>query len=173
LLLRCIALLGTSVPAESQSVESPVQVLAYSVKPSSLPRSVLLIAPGGGTYRLSLVPEFDTGNHVVVLELVLRRPHARENDSNLLDAGKNWHGYQPFFFAASDFAAGAQHSRYGDSRAINLPRLRMQVRTKVTEVNVEKTSTNSPLGPVYQFDSLTVEVATKKLEEKPNEKPGN
>jgi hypothetical protein len=161
-LLLLIVLTETFV-AGSERVGSSHGVLAYSAKPSPHPSSFLLKSPRGVTYRLSLVPEFDVGKHVVVLDLVLQRPDKKGDDSNLLDSTGKLHGYQPYFFAASDFTHGAQKSAYGDLRVINLRQLGMEMRVKVADVNVEPANSTQPTG--YQFDDLTLEITTESLVE--------
>jgi hypothetical protein len=162
--LLLIVLLGIGI-ANSQSVGSSQRVLAYSAKPSPHPSSFLLKSPRGVTYRLSLVPEPDVKKHVVVLDLVLQKPGQTEDDPNLLDSTGNLHGYQPHIFAASDFAGGAQKSAYGESRVIDLPKLGMQMRVKVSDVHVEPTSAGSSQGLGYQFDDLTLEMTTQSVAE--------
>ena len=161
-LLLLIALGGTYA-AGGESVGSSEGVLVYSVKSSSHPSSFLLKAPSGVTYRLSLIPEFDVRKDVVVLELVLRKLGETGDGSNLLDVTGKLHGYQPYFFAASDFAGGAQKSIYGNLRVIDLPRLGMEMRIKVAGVNVVPTSSSSSQGVGYKFDDLTLEIATQSL----------
>ena len=163
-ILVLTVLTGTYV-AGSETVGSSPGILAYPAKPSSYPSSFLLKSPRGVTYRLSLVPEFDVGKHVVVLDLVLQRADQKDDDSNLLDSTGKLHGYQPYFFAASDFAGGVQKSAYGELRVIDLRKLGMEMRIKVADVHVEP----MPAGPSqrlgYQFDNLTLEVTTQSLTE--------
>ena len=161
--LLLIALISGSYAAGSEKVGSSQGVLVYSLKSSSHPSSLLLKSPRGATYRLSLIPDFDIGKHVVVLELVLQRRGRKRDDSNLLDPTGKLHGYQPYSFAASDFARGAQNSIYGDLRVIDLHQLGMELRVKVTGVNVEPTPTNSSKAPGYQFDDLTLQITTQSV----------
>src|ERR1035441_3396478 len=121
--LLLIALISGSYAAGSEKVGSSQGVLVYSLKSSSHPSSLHLKSPRGATYRLSLIPDFDIGKHVVVLELVLQRRGRKRDDSNLLHPTGKLHGYQPYSFAASDFARGAQNSIYGDLRVIDLREL--------------------------------------------------
>ncbi len=167
--LLLIVLLGTCI-ANSQSVGSSQRVLAYSARPSPHPSSFLLKSPRGVTYRLSLVPELDVKKHVVVLDLVLQKPGQTEDDPNLLDSTGNLHGYQPYVFAASDFAGGTQKSTYGESRVIDLPKLGMQMRIKVADVDVEPTSAGASQVLGYQFDDLTLGITTQSLAEGPSNK---
>ncbi len=140
-------------------------VLFYSRQSALQTSSTLLKSPNGATYRLSLVPELDVGKHVVVLYLVLQKASRKKDDSNLLDSTGKLHGYQPYFFAASDFTRGAQKSAYGELRVIDLHQLGMEIRVKVAGVNVEPTLTSSSQGPGYQFSNLTLEIATQSLNE--------
>lgn len=158
-LLLLIVLTGTYI-AQNGRVGSSQGVLAYA-KASPHPSSILLKLPRGEKFRLSLVPEFDVGKHVVVLELVLQRPDKKGDDSNLLDSTGKLHGYQPYFFAASDFARGAQKSAYGELRVIDVHRLGMEMRITVAEVSVEQITPSPSQGPGYEFENLTLEITTQ------------
>jgi len=92
----------------------------------------------------------------------------KPDDSNLLDWTGKLHGYQPYVFAASDFAGGAQKSVYGESRKIDLPKLGMQVRVKVLDVHVEPTPEDSAQALSYQFGDLSLEITTERLTEAAN-----
>ena len=168
--LTVIVLMGACV-AETQGAGSTQGgVLAYSAKPSLHPGTFLLRSPRGVTYRLSLVPDFDVGKHVVVLDLVLRRPGVEGDDTNLLDSTGKLHGYQPYVFAASDFRGGAQKSAYGESRVIEVRELGMALRIKVAEVHVETTPTGSSHVLGYRFDDLILDITTQGLAEGPSDK---
>jgi len=169
--LLLVVLVGTCV-AESQNASSSRGVLVFSAKPSPHPSSFLLKSSRGVTYRLSLVPDYDVEKHVVVLGLVLQRPSEREDDMNLLDSTEKLHGYQPYDFAASDFAEGAQKSIYGESRIIDLPKLGMHIRVKVADVHVEPTSAGGSQVLGYQFEELTLEITTQILAEGSSNRPG-
>ena len=164
--LVLIVLTATCV-AGSQGAGSSQGVLSYPAKPS-----FLLKSPRGDTYRLSLVADFDVRRHVVTLDLVLQRPGKNVHDSNLLDSTGNLHGYQPYVFAASDFAGGAQKSAYGESRVIDLRKLGMEMHVRVAEVHVEPTSEDSAQGLGYQFHDLTLEIAARSLSEGSSDKSG-
>jgi hypothetical protein len=145
--------------AASQKADSSKGILAYS-KASPHPSSFLLRSPRGITYRLSLVPERDVRQQVVVLDLVLQKQFGNGKDTNLLDTTGKLHGYQPYVLAASDFANGAQESRYGEVRMIDLAKIGIKINVKVAEVHVKRTSAASPQALNYEFDDLTLEIAT-------------
>ena len=147
----------------SGAVASSQDLLIYFPQSSSHPSSILLKSPRGKTYRLSLIPELDIEKHAVVLDLVLQGPDRRGDDSNLFDTTGKLHGYQPFFFAASDFVRGPQNSSYGGLRVIDLHQLGMRMRVKVAEVNVEPTAPNSSHASGYQFNDLTLQITTQSL----------
>ncbi len=161
--LLLIIVASGSYAADTGEVGSSQGVLVYSRKISSSPRSLLLKSPDGVAYRLSLMPELDVGGHVVVLDLVLQRINTRRSNWNLLYPTGNWHGYQPFFFGASDFARGVQNSIYGDLRVIDLHQLGMEMHVKVTGVNVEPTAANFSQAQGYQFDNLSLQITTRSL----------
>jgi hypothetical protein len=139
--------------------------LIYFPQSHSHPSSILLQSSRGTAYRLSLIPELDLGRHVVVLDLVLQRSGRRRDDSNLLDSTGKLHGYQMYNFAASDFARGAKNSAYGDLRVFDLHQLRIEMRVKVADVNVEPTSPNSSGSSGYQFNDLKLQITTQSLAE--------
>jgi hypothetical protein len=103
------------------------------------------------------------GKRVVALHLILQRPDERDDDSNLLDSTGKLRGYQPYYFAASDFAGGVQKSAYGELRVIDLRKLGLQMRVKVADVHVEPTPADPSQRFGYQFDNLTLEVTTQGL----------
>ena len=158
-----IAFLARSPFVRGQETSSSPTELAYSRQSATQGALTPLKAPGGKVYRLSLIPQMDINRHVVVLELSLKRPGTKKDDSNLLDAAGKLHGYQPYFFAASDFAQGAQKSTYGDTRVIELPHLGMKVRIRVASVNVGPVVSNAPGAPTYQFDGLTLQIVSERL----------
>lgn len=136
-------------------------VLGYTAGASKYPRALLLKSPTEGNYRLSLIPEFDVRKHVVNLELFLERSDEKGNGQNLLDVTGRLHGYQPYYFAASDFARGAQKSTYGDVRVIDVPRLKLELRTKIIGVSVEPIDSDAPRPLSYQFDRLNLEIISR------------
>jgi hypothetical protein len=160
--LLLIALAPAFCFAETEKAGQAPAVLTYSAESSSHPSAIVLKAPSGKAYRLSLVPDHDIRNHVVVLELVLQK-RAGRNDANLLDWTGKLHGYQPYSFAASDFARGAQDSIYGEERVIELRKLGMRMRVKVVAVKVEPTTKNPSESLPYQFDELTLHITTQSL----------
>lgn len=157
LYLLGVILAGTYA-ARSQEIGSSNVTLAYSTQASQPSRSALLRSPRGTAYQLTLVPDFDAGHHVVVLELFLRKPGKNTSSLNLLDPSGHVHGYQRYDFAASDFVNGAQKSRYGETRVVTLPRLGMEVLIKVTEVHVKPITENQVQGMEYQFGDLTLQI---------------
>jgi hypothetical protein len=159
--LPLIALTLVSFAAGSETTESSQGMLMYSAKSSSQPGSVLLKSPRGAVYRVSLIPEFDVGNHAVVLDLVLQEIGKRKKGLNLLDSRGKLHGYQPYFFAASDFTHGAQNSEYGILRVIDLQKLGIELLVTVFDVHVESTTATSLGAPRYRFGDLTLQIRTE------------
>jgi hypothetical protein len=149
---------GTAGAMGQDRVASWTQ-LCYTNQTSIHTRSALVKSPTGTTYRISLVPDFDVARHVVVLELVLRRPGG--GNGNLFDPTGRLHGYQQYDFAASDFIHGPDQSIYGDTRTINLPQLRMAIQVRVEVVKVEPTSQQSVESMPYEFDTLVLQVRTE------------
>lgn len=163
ILLLLVTLSTWCCAAWDDKAGSPEATLAYSLKASPYPSVVLVRSPSGTPYRLSLIPQLDVEHHVVVLELVLQEGERKADDLNLLDVTGTLHGYQPYFFAASDFAEGARNSIYGESRVIDLSRLGMAIHITVVKVNVTPTGASSSKSLRYQFDDLILRVATESL----------
>ncbi|MGO8720502.1 MAG: hypothetical protein ACLQMO_15010 [Acidobacteriaceae bacterium] len=124
----------------------------------------MLKSSRGEAYRLSLEAEKDIAGRVVVLELLLQKENNNEDDdSNLLDVTGRLHGYQPYFFAASDFVRGTQKSVYGETRTMDVPKLGMKVQVKVVRVAVEQAPADAAAPASYQFTDLTLQVITRSL----------
>jgi hypothetical protein len=90
-------------------------------------------------------------------DLVLERVSPLRPGQNLLEPTGHWHGYQKFFFAASDFAHGPDKSIYGNPRTIDLPRLGMAVVVTVVRVVVTPAPTRFDRSG-YRFTAFTVRV---------------
>ncbi len=69
----------------------------------------------------------------------------------MLAPAGNWHGYQKYMFAASDFVRGAEKSVYGRTRTIPVDSLHLTVRLDITQAKVSTISEN-------QFEELDVAV---------------
>jgi hypothetical protein len=111
-----------------------------------------------------LIPEFDIGKRVVVVELVLHRPSEQATlYGSLLDPTGMLHGYQPYTFGAFDYVNGAKKSEYGATRVMKLKKLGMEMRVTVTRVHVVPTAGDSARTPEYKFHDLTLEITTRSL----------
>ncbi len=162
-MLLFLALLSIA-PTKGQTASTPPITLAYSATQRSHPSSVLLKSPRGVTYRLSLIPDSDVGQRVVVVELVLHRPSEQATFyGNLLDPTGMLHGYQPYTFGAFDYVNGAKKSGYGATRVMKLKKLGMEMRVTVTRVNVVPIAGDSARTPEYKFQGLTLEITTRSL----------
>jgi hypothetical protein len=116
--------------------------------------SVLIRATDGRiAYVLSLEPEFDIGNHLVTLELVLRRSGDKANATNLLAPNERWHGLQPWMFNANDLASGPQKSGFGNTRSLSLKRLGLMLKMDISDAAVSPISSGS-----YQLDAIHLQV---------------
>lgn len=123
--------------------------------------SVPLVGPNRARYTLRLIPENDTHHHVVVLTLALTRRDDQGLKSNLLEPPGRWHGYQPYIFAASDFAQSVNGPLGKHMRTIDLPKLDMQIEVTIVGVKIERTSLATSGEIPYQFADLTLEITTK------------
>lgn len=153
-----VALVGCHVGI-AQELASGRNIVAYSRGDSHTSSSLALESPRGTVHRLSLVPDVDTRRHVVVLDLRLQRAGAVPDDVNLFEPTGKLHGYQPHFFAASDFADGPRKSLYGARRVIPLRDLGMTVEIRIVDVHVERIS-DPVAGSAFEFDSLKLEINT-------------
>jgi hypothetical protein len=111
-----------------------------------------------------LIPDFDIGKRVVVVELVLHRPSEQATlYGSLLDPTGMLHGYQPYTFGAFDYVNGAKKSGYGATRVMKLKKLGMEMRVTVTRVHVVPTAGDSARTPEYKLHDLTLEITTRSL----------
>jgi hypothetical protein len=163
-LLRVVAVLVLSIAALLQGPGSAQgasfqAVLRYSAKPQerlmSLPIATL---DAHGTYEVSLVPEVDTDQHVVVLDLVLgRRGEKADTSRNLFyPPGTNWHGLQPWIFGASDFRRGIAKSINGASRYVHV-----EYRGIVVQIDVLKADILPVRGKDFSSSFASFEVAVR------------
>ena len=70
------------------------------------------------SYSVSLSPERDVKGRPVVLDLSLSRADSPIGSRNLLEPKGNWHGAEPFGFAAREFRHGLKSSVFGSRREI-------------------------------------------------------
>jgi hypothetical protein len=151
-----IALLTCENRALAKECNAPTQVLlTYSAQssPSTLP--LLLCSPDGRIYRVFLEPDFDVQHGVAVLNLVLQPVSSRSENTNLLVVNERWHGYQPFTFAAMDYANGAEHSVFGIQRRIAVRNSEMQLIADMREVKV---GADGPDATKFLRLSLQIEI---------------
>jgi hypothetical protein len=114
-------------------------------------------------YNLAIDPEFDVDNHLVGLSLMLHRSGDKADAPNLLYENSNWHGYQPFIFAASDFAFGADKSIYGKQRTVRLKTLGLEIQIKVLKAAVSSIPKSTTAGDGNQFDELQLQIHVRSL----------
>jgi hypothetical protein len=121
----------------------------------------LIIDPlDGSRLFVTLFPEKDTAGRIVVIDLLIKS-HDNPQSRNLLEPPGNWHGYQPFFFAASDFRQGAERSTYGRSRIVHLPRVGADALITVTDVAVTEAGcrVNEDRERCLSFERLAMTVS--------------
>jgi len=152
------------IGAVGQDVSGSDQgIVEYSSRSLLRSKPLELSRDDGVEYRLLLVPELDTQRHVIVLDLVLRRAGESANSLNLLEPKENWHGSQPFSFAALDFVHGAESSPRVNTRVIDVPSLGIQLEIKVAGVDVVPISSESSSKLPYQFSDLKLQIASRPL----------
>jgi hypothetical protein len=156
--LLCVALLLTIPILRCHAAEA--QLLIYSPTSSLHQESILLRSRDGIAYRLSLAPDVDIENRVIVIDLALDRIGSGKH-MNLLEPKGRWHGSQPFFFVASDFAPGARSYPDRDLRIFNLSRLGLRLRVEVVVADVKQNSAEPSTTPEYQFENLTLDIMSE------------
>jgi hypothetical protein len=125
--------------------------------------SDIMSSNGRCLYRLSLDPDPDTANNVVVIEITLIRCNDRDPDSNLLDPS-NFFGSQPWTLAASDFVHGPAKSADGEVRTFRLQDLKILLRVRIVKAVVSPTN-RVPGAPLpYMFKSLEITFNAQALE---------
>jgi hypothetical protein len=83
---------------------------------------------------------------------------------NLLYPNPNWHGYQPFFFLASDLAENPENRIDPTTRReFNLPKLKIRLVTEIERVDVEPISPSASSSHKYQFNDLVLRITTGPL----------
>jgi hypothetical protein len=82
------------------------------------PATAVVKTKDGATYRLRLDALPNVHGTITDLVLVVQRADAGADAPNLIDPPGNWHGYQPYTFAATDFKAGPEHSLFGGTRSV-------------------------------------------------------
>lgn len=134
--------------------------VTYSRQSPSAATPVFVTSASGVRYRLWLKPERDVNDKVIVLELVMQKATSRKSSPNLLNPHGR-HGYQPFDFAASDFANGAKLSSYGENRSMDLPNLHMKLQIRVNDAHSELV--HPPTGAVFkhEMDSLALAITVE------------
>ncbi len=134
--------------------------LRYSVGGGDrvMARSVT-VRNGKAMYQVALFPEIDAEKNVVEIRLALT---PRGEDVNSVAAvfwayppgSTGVHGFQPWFFAAADFARGVGKSIYGKTRTLRVKYRSIVVQIVVLEAKVQRL----PRSDAYRFDSLEVQV---------------
>lgn len=152
----CAMGLGPSVAhARPESEILALHVNAnFSAKSVDKPWSASIKRKDGSTaFVLSLAPDFDVGHNVVVLDLVLHRPSAKADDTNLLAPTPFVHGLQAYVFAAGDFVGGVEASTYGRERVIAAKGLGLVVDVQVLKAVVSKVSKDD-----FGMESLELQI---------------
>jgi hypothetical protein len=108
---------------------------------------------GSAAYFLSLEPDFDTGHHVVTLELVLRQAGKGRKGPNLFDPTGRLHGLQAWHFNADDLAHGVEKSAYGNIRTVPLKSLDLKVRVVVSDATVSPISSGR-----YELEAIHLQI---------------
>ena len=134
----------------------PAPTKGTLVFPLASKNSVALTSPTQHKILIAeLIPEQDVSGNTTVISLSIRKQSGPLVHHNLLEPADNWHGYQPFNFAASDFKRGAMFSMFGPSRIVRIPTLGDDLVIKVTDAAV----TQSNGAQCCSFERLTLSLA--------------
>ena len=112
---------------------------------------------GTKLYVLWLFPEIDVNQHAVGVELIMSKPTDKNPDLNLLNP-HNWHGLQPFSFAAADLVQGPKRSGYGVVRIVPLQARGIKVEIDLVNSNVQPLSDGG-----YELTKLSLNIAVDNL----------
>jgi hypothetical protein len=133
-------------------------VLAYPPD-SPTPATSGVFRSHGKAYRFRLYPERSAYTDALSnFTLAMEAADSPGRGNNLFEPTGNWHGYQKFFFAASDFEHGAARSSYGNPRTIELPRLGVAVQITIVRVAVGPASATAA---VPEFKDLTLKIVAR------------
>ena len=159
-------LIGSSTmcgASTGDNVATFTTVLRYPPGPHASDISPNFPGPHGQAYRFRLNPQNDIKGNPIVFELLMEGTSRAQRGRNLLDPTGRLHGYQKWYFAASDFAHGPAKSIYGNSRTIDLPNIGQAVEVKVVRVAVEAIPATSSMPANYRFTYLTLQILDRAL----------
>jgi hypothetical protein len=157
--LRIVAVMllansSLSGAATSELQIAPVQaVLHFSSHSRGQTASVPIKTTRGVTvYVLTLAKESNLDPEPSELELFLRNAHEGAEGWNFFyPPGTNWHGMQPWFLPADDFAHGVGRTLYGPVRVFDLKWLGIVVQIKLLKADLKPIRGSEP---DYEFKSL-------------------
>jgi hypothetical protein len=146
--------LGLHMAAWATPIDSLHVRADFSANSAKTVWSVPVTRTDGSTaFVLSLEPDIDISHNVTVLELTLRRPDARADDSNLFDPTGTRHGLQSYDFAAADFSRGIGASAFGPNRVVALKSIGVVVEIKVLSAVVTQVSQDN-----YRMEALDLQI---------------
>lgn len=153
--LAATALGGAAATGTSTAFSA---VLAYPPE-SPTPATSGVFRSHGKAYRFRLYPERSAYTDALSnFTLAMEAADSPGRGHNFFEPIGNWHGYQKFFFAATDFEHGAAKSGYGNPRTIELPRLGVTVQVTIVRVAVGPASATAA---VSEFKDLTLKIVAR------------
>ena len=154
-LLIVLLVLGVLPIADAKHKILPLHVDAsVSTQPGKSSWNTPIKGAGGAeVYVLSLEPDFDVGDNIVTVELVLRRAGSLSDAPNLLDPTGSRHGLQMYDFAANDLAKGPEASVFGAKRVVVLDRFGLVVTAEILSATVKQVSSGN-----YRLDRLDLQI---------------
>ena len=133
--------------------------LEYSTERGTWPNLTVNAANGSPAYIVSLKPQHDVAGNLVLIDLVLQRPHAKLDPSNLLEPPYRWHGLQAYGLNAVEFAQG-EDSPFGMKRHIHIKSRKLDVDFAVINVKIIPTKP-FPGSQGYAFTELALDVSVE------------
>jgi hypothetical protein len=151
---------GAAAPTKTSRIVPLQTDITFSSQPKPTLWSVPIQSPNGRTaYTLSLHVSYWVWGQVEGVELVLRRGSNKSQTGNLLEPTGHWHGLQDYMFPANGFVNGLQGFKFGDRRAIRLPKLGL-----ILQITVQDAKVSAILGRgENQLDSLSLQVEVDNL----------
>lgn len=154
-----VLLLFPAFAAPPKHVRHPAQNPDVATLNYPAQAATLVKAKDGATYKLHLDAVPTVHGTIADLVLVVQRADAADDSPNLLDPPGNWHGYQAYTFAATDFKDGADKSLFGMKRVVCRLGAAITVEIAVTQSAVELV----PQTTEWRFKAMEIEVVVRQV----------
>jgi hypothetical protein len=134
---------------------SPTRIVMTYPDPSLKGLWIVPVRAAGGArlYTLTRTFEHSMNGDVTGIDILLEYSGDSPFAPNLLSPVTDWHGMQPFIFAAGDLVNGPEKSAYGQQRTIPVPKLGLQVSIRIISAQVSRPAANE-----LRLDELQLEI---------------